>query len=225
MLVERTSSHVGSPITTAQRAKCAVQAFDSKQMVLSQSDACFLSRIIEELLVKPLRESGLLTQSWAKCLLELTLERIRVLCKSGCFDQSKEVLQEANGSLTALDRCCMSAFELLQFAVDLQESKKLHKIEKRLMQIAEAVATACCVGEGWQCQALSSCCQFTAFSLDGYFKHVDHSDSQAASRLLSLGKFLGVHFQLLDKQVSMVCMICVEYITRVWFFVLLKVFF
>lgn len=204
MLLERTSSHAGSPITTHQHAKSAALAFDSKGMVCSQSDACFLSQSIEELLVKPLKESGTLTHSWAKCLLELTLERIRILCKGSCFDQSKEVIQQAIASLNASDRCCLSGLMLLKFSVEIHESKELRELEKRLVEIAEAVGGACGSGHGWQCQALCNCCQFTVSSLDGYFKHFGRSETQGANRLLSLGKLLDVHFKLLDKQVSMV---------------------
>ncbi|XP_018411707.1 PREDICTED: separin [Nanorana parkeri] len=207
MLVEKTNSHAGSPITTHQHAKCAIVAFESKSMLCSQSDACFLSQSIEELLVKPLKGSGTLTHSWAKCLLELTVERIRVLCKGSCFDQSKEVVQQAIASLNASDRCCLSGFKLLKFSIEIQESKKPREVEKRLVEIAEDVGEACGSGEGWQCQALCTCCQFTVSSLDGYFKHVGHSETQGARRLLSLRKFLDMHFKLLDKQVSMVCML------------------
>ncbi|KAM5179440.1 separin [Mantella aurantiaca] len=204
ILVERTSAHADSPITTQQHAKCAAVAFDSKGMALSKSDACFLSQTIEELLVKPLKESGTLTHSWAKSLLELTLERIRILCKGSCFDQTKEVLQRATASLNASSKCCLSGLKLLKFSVEIQKSKKPCEIGKRLVEIAEAVDEACCHGEGWQCQALCNCCQYTVSSLDGYFKHVGHSETQGSSRLLSLKKFLDVHYKLLDKQMSMV---------------------
>nr|DBA32722.1 TPA: hypothetical protein GDO54_000492 [Pyxicephalus adspersus] len=204
MLVERISSDAGSPITTPQHVKCASVAFDSKGMVCSQSDAAFLSQSIEELLIKPLKESGTLSHSWAKCLLELTLERIRFLCKSSCFDQSKEVVQQAFAILNQSHSCCLSGLKLLKFSVEIQESKKLRQIEKRLVELAEAVGAACSDGEGWQCQALCSCCQFTVTSLDGYFKHVGHLEMQDASRLLGLRRFLEVHFKLLDKQVSVI---------------------
>ncbi|XP_068123297.1 separin [Hyperolius riggenbachi] len=204
MLMEKSSSHATSNITVPRHTKWAVAAFDSKGMVCSQPDACFLSQSIEDLLIKPLVEMGQLTHPWGQCLVELTLERIRVLCKHSCFSQSNSIILQAVARLKEPYLCCQSGLKLLKFAIGIQEAKKEYEIGKHLEKLAEAVGVAFSSADGWQCQALTGCCQFTVLCLEGYFKQAEKSQAQDANSLLSLAKFLDMHFKLLDKQVSVI---------------------
>ncbi|XP_075055270.1 separin [Mixophyes fleayi] len=201
MLVECSSSDVDSTITISRHAKYATLAFDAKGKPCSQSDACFLSQSVEDLLIKPLKECGKWTHSWALCLVELTIERIRMLCKSNCFHQSREVIQQAFACLKQSGRCCQSGLMLLSSAIEIHESKS-HEIGKRLVEMAETIGDVCSSGDGWLCQALCECCQFTVYCLDGRFKLAANSGTQETSEVLGLAKFLEMHFNLLEKQVS-----------------------
>ncbi|XP_073519047.1 separin [Phyllobates terribilis] len=204
MLVETSGSHADAPITISRHAKYAALAFDAKGKSCSQSDACFLNEFFENLLIKPLQTHEKLTHSWACFLVEMTLERIRVLCKSSCFHQAKEVVQRAVAHLSEADRCCQSAQALLSFAIEIHEGRKSFDIGKRLMQMAETVDGISSVGDGWQCQAVSECCQFTVSCLDGRLKNISDSATHGADAVLSLTKFLEAHFKLVEKQVSVV---------------------
>ncbi|KAM3935059.1 separin [Leptodactylus fuscus] len=204
MLVEMSSAHADSPITVSRHAKYATLAFDAKGKSCSQSDACFLSECLENLLMKPLLTYGKLTHSWTRSLVEMTQERIRVLCKSGCFHQAKEVIQQAVTCLKDPNGCCQAALALISFSVEIHEWRKSFEIGKRLVQMAETINTSCSIGDGWQCQALSECCQFTVSCLDGRLKHASDSVKQGSNAVLSLAKFLESHFSLLDRQVSLV---------------------
>ncbi|KAM9320766.1 separin [Gastrophryne carolinensis] len=198
ILAERPSSQAESLSTISRNAKWATVAFDTKGMVCSESDAVFLSKSIEELLINPLKECGTLTHQCSQCLVELALERVRTLCKSGCFNHSNEVVQQSLASLEECKGCCLSGIKLLRFSTKILDSKKLPDLSKHLVELAGAVGE----NDFWQCQALSDCTQFTVSCLDGYFKR--NSDSRDPKRLLSLSKFLDAHFKLLEQQVSMV---------------------
>ncbi|XP_069826304.1 separin [Dendropsophus ebraccatus] len=204
MLVEMSALHGDSPITVSRHAKYTVLAFEAKGKACSQSDACFLSECLEDLLMKPLQKREKLTHLWAHALVDLTLERTRVLCKSSCVHQAKEVLQEAVTSLNESDACCQSALALLNFAIEIHEGKKSFEIGKRLVEMADAIDGVLSHGDGCQCQALSDCCQFTVSCLDGRLKQALDSVKKGADVILSLARFLEAHFKLLEKQVFMV---------------------
>ncbi|XP_040281733.1 separin [Bufo bufo] len=204
MLVEMSSSHADSPVTISRHAKYATLAFEAKGKSCSQSDACFLSECLENLLIKPLQTQKKLTHPWALSLVDMTLERIRVLCKSSCLHQASEVIQQAIPCLKESDGCCQSALGLLNFAIEIHEWRKSFEIGKRLTQMAETVDGVSSLGDGWQCHALSECCQFTVSCLDGRLKHASDSVKQGAHAVLSLARFLEAHFKLLEKQVSAV---------------------
>ncbi|XP_056411264.1 separin isoform X2 [Hyla sarda] len=204
MLVEMSSSHADSPITISRHAKYATLVFEASGKPCSQNDACFLSERFEDLLIKSLKKQEKLTHPWACSLVDLTLERIRVLCKSSCFQQAKEVIQQAVTRLNESDGCCRSALTLLSFVIDIHEWKKSLEIKKCLMQMAETVDGVSSHGDGWQCQALSDCCQFTVSCLDGRLKQASDTVNKGADVVLSLAKFLEAHFKLLEKQISLV---------------------
>ncbi|KAG8585274.1 hypothetical protein GDO81_004955 [Engystomops pustulosus] len=204
MMVEISSSHEGSPITVSRHAKYATLAFDVKGKSCSQADACFLSECLENLLIRPLKIAKKLTHPWVRTLIEMTLERVRVLCKSSCIPQAKEVIEQAGICVNDSDACCQSALALLSFAIEIQEWRKSLEIGKRLTQMADIIDGLSCHGDGWQCQALSDCCQYSVSCLDGRLKHASDSGKQGADAVLSLAKFLEAHFKLLEKQVSVV---------------------
>ncbi|XP_075707951.1 separin [Rhinoderma darwinii] len=203
ILVEMSSSHADSPVTIFRHAKYATLAFDAKGKSCSKSDAFFLSDCLEDLLIKPLLKHEKFTETqWARSLVEITLERIRVLCKSSCFCQAKKVIQQAVTFLNKSDGCCQSALALLSFAIEINEWKKSFNIGKSLMQMTETIEGVFSLGDGWHCQALSECFQFTVSCLDGRLKH--DSVKQGVDAALSLAKFLETHFKLLEEQVSVV---------------------
>ncbi|XP_077154114.1 separin isoform X2 [Ranitomeya variabilis] len=204
MLEEMSSSHADAPITISRHAKSAALAFDAKGKSSSRSDACFLSESFENLLIKPLQTYKKLTHSWACSLVEMTLQRIRVLCKSGCFRQAKEVAHGVVTCLSEAEGCCQSALAILSFAIEIHEDRKTFDTGKRLMQMAETIDGASSLGHGWQCQAVSECCQFTVSCLDGCLKDSSDSAPHGADAVLSLDKFLEAHFNLVEKQVSLV---------------------
>lgn len=85
-------------------ASCAALKFEAQRSPMSMGEACFLSeQLFCHLIAAFLERRGVnvpLTHSL--CILELTVVRARYLCKSGCFRESKAVLQQSYEYLTEL---------------------------------------------------------------------------------------------------------------------------
>ncbi|KAE8627006.1 hypothetical protein XENTR_v10006832 [Xenopus tropicalis] len=201
MLAEGSVSHGDAPQTISRHARCAALAFEPKGKPCSKEETYFLSQTLEDLLVKPLLGRGTLSGSWSRCLVELTLERCRRLCKTCCFKQGRHVVEQARGCLEKTERCCHAGLALLTFAVDIHESGIPPSIGEVLSEVIETLDASQSCGDGWMCQALSECFQFAVSSLDGRFKH---SGKLKVDDILSLAKFLEKHHQLLEKQVTKV---------------------
>ncbi|OCT92992.1 separin [Xenopus laevis] len=201
MLTEGSVSHGDAPLTISRHARCATFAFEPKGKPCSKEETCFLNQSLEDLLVKPLLGRGTLSGSWSRCLVELTLERCRRLCKTSCFQQGRSVVEQASGCLEQTERCCHAGLALLNFAVDIHEFGIPPSIGKVLSEVTAIFDSACSSGYDWLCQALSECFQFAVSSLDGRFKH---SGMLTVDDILSLAKFFEKHHQLLEKQVTKV---------------------
>ncbi|KAM8976858.1 separin isoform 1-T1 [Pelodytes ibericus] len=204
ILVERSASHGDSPISVSRHARSATLAFESKGKLCSKEDATFPSQSIGELLVKPLFESGTLTSSWARCLVELTLDRCRSLCKRNYYEQGRSVVQQAHSCLKGVDGCCQAGLTLLRCAVEIQEFGRSRGTGKLLAEMADTVGKVQSSGEGWRCQALNDCCQFAASCLDGHFRPKSDSKELSLEEVLNLSNFLEKHYYLLQKQMSVV---------------------
>ncbi|OCT95906.1 hypothetical protein XELAEV_18013595mg [Xenopus laevis] len=201
MLTEGSVSYGDAPLTISRHARCATLAFEPKGKPCSKEETYFLNQSFEDLLVKPLLGRGTLSASWSRCLVELSLERCRRLCKTSCFRQGRYVVEQVRGCLEKTERCCHAGLALLSFAVDIHELGIPPSIGKVLSEVIEILDGARCSGDGWSCQALGECFQFAVSSLDGRFKH---SGMLKVDDILSLAKFLEKHHQLLDKQVTKV---------------------
>ncbi|XP_053312187.1 separin [Spea bombifrons] len=204
MLTEGSISRGDSPVSVSRHAKFATVAFESKGKLCGKDDAHFLSQTIGTLLVKHLVEYESGTGWWTRCLVELTLERCRFLCKRNCFQEAQDVIQHARCCLKGSEGCCNAGLSLLGFSVEVQKSGLSHGIAKHLERMTDTVRKACSSGEGWLCQALSECCQFSVSCLDVLLKPVAGSRALHVEEVLNLACFMECHYYLVEKQTSLV---------------------
>ncbi|MEE6472121.1 hypothetical protein FKM82_009485 [Ascaphus truei] len=202
LLVEGSISHGDSSLSVSRHTSFVVLAFESKGKSCSQDDAHFLNQSLQELLVLPLIQHGAVTGPRARCLLELTLESCRLLCKSGCPQQGREVVKQACEYLKRSERCCQAGLALLDLAVAVHEGRRAHGITQLLSKTTDTVRGARFSGEGWLCQALGECCHFAVSCLDGQVGHAVDAVTQGVNEVLSLAELLEVHYHLLEEQVS-----------------------
>ncbi|KAJ6654715.1 hypothetical protein lerEdw1_006578 [Lerista edwardsae] len=89
-----------------RHASSAAVKFEAQRSPMSTEEACFLSeQLFCHLVAAFLERRGVnvpMTLQDSLCILELTVVRARYLCKSGCFRESKEVLQQSYDYLRKL---------------------------------------------------------------------------------------------------------------------------
>ncbi|KAG8452679.1 hypothetical protein GDO86_004461 [Hymenochirus boettgeri] len=202
LLAEASVLHGDAPVSISRHARCATLAFEPKGKPCSKEEAQFMSQSIEDFLLIPLVQIGAVTGPWAGCLVELTLERCRRLCKSCCFEQGRDIVKQAGGHLKNAGKCCRTGLTLLNFALDLQESGRLSRIDTVLSELTETIKGGFSLaGDGWKCQALSECFQFAVSCLDVISKN---PTMQETNYLLSLANLLEKHYRILEKQMAVV---------------------
>ncbi|XP_032994487.1 separin [Lacerta agilis] len=112
----------------ARHACIAAVTFEAQRSPLRKEEAHFLSAELFRLLVAPLLEKRGVDAHLAfqdcLCILELTVVRCRYLCKSGCFKESDDVLQQFSGYLRKSSnegRCFSVAVDVLSAGVELNK--------------------------------------------------------------------------------------------------------
>ncbi|KAM6289136.1 LOW QUALITY PROTEIN: separin [Aegotheles albertisi] len=183
---------------TAQQAAAAAALCKARGAPCS----AFLGRQLGELLLRALREEVQhpppLQQSF--CFLELTLERCRHLCASGCCGEAEEALKDARSFLGAAGSSAKSFGDLLSLLeAGVQLSRVLAKSSGPAgPPLSQAAAALGAVPEASErlLRALAESCQFILCSLG---EHVKRSSPRPLSRedVLPLWAFTQGHCQLL----------------------------
>nr|XP_056714274.1 separin [Euleptes europaea] len=103
----------------AQHATAAASVFEAQRSPLPREEACFLSEQLFGYLAAGLLEKRgageTLPFQDALCIFEIAVMRSRYLCKSGCFAESKEALQQCRGCL----RRCKKRRQFFSMGLDI----------------------------------------------------------------------------------------------------------
>lgn len=195
-------SELSSTISLASRhAAAAATMFEAQRSPITKDDGLFISEHIFGLLIKSLLEGrgtpGPLNLQQASCLLELTLEQCRRLCKNDCFWEAAESIQKLREYLVPVGP--EAGLELCRLGVELHKSAG---VGDALLQAIGPVRRLIEVG-GEPSQVLIDCCQFVISAVDKHMKKTEGSGF-VLQDVLSLSSFLELHCQLLYKQMTRV---------------------
>ncbi|KAJ7317689.1 hypothetical protein JRQ81_003851 [Phrynocephalus forsythii] len=195
----------------ARHASAAAVLFEAQRSPMSKEEARFLSDQFSRHLVAALLERTEKKEALAfqDCLsvFELALIRVRYLCKSGCFRESKEILQQSSGYLrkpSDLQHCFSHFLEVLSAGVGLNQVLMLGQGSVGLFftQAAEALSTSS-DAEQPLLRLLAESCQLLISPLYGYvrksqWKPFDLQDT------LGISVFMENYFRVLRKLTGMV---------------------
>uniref|UniRef100_A0A6J0SG72 separase n=1 Tax=Pogona vitticeps TaxID=103695 RepID=A0A6J0SG72_9SAUR len=197
--------------TVARHASATAVLFEGQRSPLSKEEACFLSdqfshHLVAALLERTDEEEALAFQD-CLCVFELTLIRSRYLCKSGCFRESKEILQQCSGYLrksSDLKHCFTSPLEVLSAGVGMNQVLMLSEglVDLFFIKAAEALKTSSDAEEPLL-RLLAESCQLLITPLYG---HVRKSQWRPFNSQETLGicVFMENYFRLLKKLTGMV---------------------
>uniref|UniRef100_A0A670Z3A0 separase n=1 Tax=Pseudonaja textilis TaxID=8673 RepID=A0A670Z3A0_PSETE len=139
--------------TVAWHASAASVSFETRCSPLKKEEACFLNEQLSHHLVAAILEkngsSEPLPFQDCLCIFELMVIRVRYLCKTGCFRQSKEVIQQSKGFLRKSNNeshCLKLTLDILFAGVELNKALLVAKnpVGPFFSQAAEALN--CSVG-------------------------------------------------------------------------------
>ncbi|XP_043823033.1 separin [Dromiciops gliroides] len=181
---------------TACQAEAACRLFETSGHPLSKADACFLSEqlsacVIQVLVGEEACPSHLLSPCRALCLLELTLERCRRLCLSGCCDEAAGAVREAQAYLGRTELA--PSLQLCLSGVELQRS-----LAGALGGVGELLSKAAVTldlgvkGPSSSHRALVETCQFLLSVLES-----DAQKKYDLDTILGFSAFLGQYCHLL----------------------------
>ncbi|XP_034275057.1 separin isoform X2 [Pantherophis guttatus] len=113
----------------AWHASAAAVSFEARCSPLKKEEACFLNeQLFHHLVAAILEKNGVsepLPFQDCLCIFELMVVRVRYLCKTGCFRQSKEVIQQSKVFLRKSNnesRCLRLTLDILFAAVELNKA-------------------------------------------------------------------------------------------------------
>ncbi|KAJ1159936.1 hypothetical protein NDU88_000440 [Pleurodeles waltl] len=193
---------LSSTISLAGRhTAAAATIFETQRCPVTRDDMLFLSDNILSLLIKSLVEGigtqGPLNEQQATCLLELTLEQCRRLCKNDCFWEAAESIRKSQEYLARVGP--EPALELCRLGVELHTSASVGDL---LLQAIGVIRRFIEVGNE-PSQVLTDCCQFVISAVDKHIKKTEGSGF-VLQDVLSLSSYLEQHCQLLHKQMTRV---------------------
>uniref|UniRef100_A0A452HG94 separase n=1 Tax=Gopherus agassizii TaxID=38772 RepID=A0A452HG94_9SAUR len=177
----------------ARQAAAAAVMFEAQRTPLPKEDACFFSEQLACHLIAALLDGRSAVEPLplqrSLCLFELTLERCRRLCKSSCFGEGKEAIDQAQGFLEGagdIRKGFGAALGLLRAGVQLNQMLALGESRAGLPLSQAAAALSCASGVPEPLpRVLGESCQFIVSSLNGYVK-------KSKRRLFSLEDILGL---------------------------------
>lgn len=194
-----------------QHAVVAASVFEAQRTPLPREDACFLSEQLFGHLVLGLLEgrapSETLPFQVMLCIFELAVMRSRYLCKSGCFAESKEVLQQSRNYLRRSKnrRSFFSAgLDFLSIGVKLNRILTLQDapVGPLFAQAAEILNTLLDADEHLL-KAMIESCQLFIMPLYGYARGTKHHIFSLRD-ILGISAFLERYFELLGKLLDIV---------------------
>ncbi|XP_044299231.1 separin [Varanus komodoensis] len=190
----------------AQHAFAAAVVFEAQRSPLSREEARFLSEQFSHRLVAAFLErkrgNEPLTFQDCLCIFELMVIRSRYLCKSCCFREGMEVLQQSAGYLK--QNCFRAALDVLSAGVELHRGLALAKdsVGPLFIQAAEALNYSVDAQEALL-RVLAESCQLLITPLYGNAK----KDKQSLFNLediLGISAFMKSYFRLLQKLLDLV---------------------
>ncbi|XP_048343848.1 separin [Sphaerodactylus townsendi] len=193
-----------SPV--AQHAAAAASIFEAQRSPLPREEACFLSEQLFSHLVTGLLErtgtSETLPFLDTLCIFEVTVMRARYLCKSGCFAESKEVLQQSQGCLRSPKKkrhFFGAGLDILSAGVKLNQMLVLHdgSVGPLFAQTAQ-VLRALLDSDERLLKATIESCQLFIMPLYGYTKESKRSFFSLHD-VLGISAFMERYFELLGK--------------------------
>nr|XP_033793934.1 separin [Geotrypetes seraphini]XP_033793935.1 separin [Geotrypetes seraphini]XP_033793936.1 separin [Geotrypetes seraphini] len=184
---------------SARHASAALVLFETQSISVTQEAACFQSDQIFYLLIHPFMErkpqTEPLTLAQATCVIELTMERCKRLCRSSCLIKGKEAVEQGLYYLKSgkLNPSSAAALELCRIGVELQQASSGSPL------LSQAAAALCpfLSGSEEQCRLLSGCCQFVISCMK-------RNDSRIFSQedLGNLLSFMELYDQLISQQMA-----------------------
>lgn len=195
----------------AQHAAAAASVFEAQRSPLPRGEACFLSEQLSSHLVVGLLErkgpSETLPFQDALCIFELTVMRSRYLCKSGCFAESKEVLQQSRDCLrrSKQRRSFFSAgLDVLSVGVELNRVLALQggSAGPLFAQAAE-ILNALLNADEHLLKMMVESCQLFIMALYGYARETKRSCFSLRD-ILGISAFMERYFELLGKLLNTV---------------------
>ncbi|KYO44124.1 separin [Alligator mississippiensis] len=191
---------------TVRQAAVAALMFEAQRTPLSPEDARYLS---EQLACHPLAvllEARGGMEPWplqsSLCLLELTLERCRRLCRGSCFQEAEDALKQARVHLSVsrgAKEGFVAALDLLRIGIELSRVLAVGQGQTGplLSQAAMALDTAS-EAQDPLLRALVESCQFMVSSLSGYVRRSEHRPF-GLEDALGASAFVKGYFQLLRR--------------------------
>ncbi|XP_072510909.1 separin [Notamacropus eugenii] len=183
---------------TACQAEAACRLFEASGHPLNETDACFLSEQLSTCVIKVLVGEEAcslkpLSPCRALCLLELTLERCRRLCQSGCCDEATRAIGEAQGYLGNTDLA--PSLQMCLFGVELQRllAGALGAVGELLHKAAVPLGFGV-KGPSSSLRALVETCQFIISVLES-----DPLKKYDMDTILGFSAFLGRYCHLLRR--------------------------
>ncbi|XP_030054032.1 separin [Microcaecilia unicolor] len=147
---------------SARHASAALALFEAQNISVTQEEARFQSDQIFCLLIHPFMERKLqaepLSLGQAICIIELTLERCKRLCRSSCLKEGKKAVEQGVYYLKSdeLIPSSAAALELCRIGVELQQAA----LRSPLLSQAAAALHPFLIGGEEQYRLLNECCQF-----------------------------------------------------------------
>ncbi|KAG8129608.1 hypothetical protein E2320_016298 [Naja naja] len=132
----------------ALHASAASVSFETRCSPLKKEEACFLNeQLFHHLVAAILQKNGVsdpLPFQDCLCIFELMVIRVRYLCKTGCFRQSEEVIQQSKGFLRKSNNeshCLKLTLDILFAGVELNKALLVAKnpVGPFFSQAAEAL--------------------------------------------------------------------------------------
>ncbi|XP_063149037.1 separin [Candoia aspera] len=195
----------------ARHASAAAVSFEAQYSPLSKEEACFLSEQLYHHLVAAILEKNGISEPLpfqdCLCIFELMVVRVRYLCKTGCFRQSKEVLQQSKGFLRKSNNeshCLRLTLDILSAGVEL--NKVLLVAESPVGPFFNQAAEALNSSVGAQEPLLKVLAESGQLLVTPLYEHA-RKDKQKFFNLqdiLEVSTFMESYFKLLCKLLDMV---------------------
>lgn len=195
----------------ARHASAAAVSFETRCSPLKKEEACFLNeQLFHHLVAAILEKNGVgepLPFQDCLCIFELMVIRVRYLCKTGCFRQSKEVIQQSKVFLRKSNnesRCLRLILDILFAGVELNKALLVAKSPLGPFFNQAAEVLNCSLGaQEPLLKVLAESSQLLVTPLYEYAKK-DNQVPFDLDDILRVSTFMESYFRLLCKLLDMV---------------------